>query len=36
VVGAPVPSFAGTLSLARYEDKALMDELNSAESRGLL
>lgn len=36
VVGAPVPSFANTLSLARYDDKALMDELNSAESRGLL
>lgn len=36
VVGAPAPSFAGVLSLARYENKALMDELESAESRGLL
>jgi glycine/D-amino acid oxidase-like deaminating enzyme len=36
VAGAPVPSFAGALSLARYENKALMDELDSAESRGLL
>lgn len=36
VVGAQVPSFAGALSLARYENKALMDELESAESRGLL
>lgn len=36
VVGAPVPSFAGVLSLARYENRTLMDELESAESRGLL
>ncbi|MBR0908171.1 FAD-binding oxidoreductase [Bradyrhizobium liaoningense] len=36
VVGAPSPSFASVLSLARYENKVLMDELNSAESRGLL
>jgi len=36
VVGAPAPSFAGPLSLARYEDEALMNELDSAESRGLL
>ncbi|WP_341510149.1 FAD-dependent oxidoreductase [Bradyrhizobium sp. ISRA442] len=36
VVGAPPPSFADTLSLARYENKALMDELEGAESRGLL
>ena len=36
VVGASVPSFAGTLSLARYGNKMLMDELESAESRGLL
>ena len=36
VVGAPVPSFAGALSLARYENKVLMDELDSAENRGLL
>lgn len=36
VVGAPVPPFAGVLSPARYEDKALMAELESAESRGLL
>ncbi|MCK1390621.1 FAD-dependent oxidoreductase [Bradyrhizobium sp. 1] len=36
VVGAPVPSFAGVLSLARYENQALIDELESAESRGLL
>jgi len=32
-VGAPVPFFAGALSLARYEDKGLMGELESAESR---
>lgn len=36
VVGAPSPSFANVLSLARYENKALMNELESAESRGLL
>ena len=36
VVGAPVPSFAGALSLARHENKELMNELESAESRGLL
>ncbi|WGD50454.1 hypothetical protein QA641_33420 [Bradyrhizobium sp. CB1650] len=36
VVGGPSPSFAGVLSLARYENKALMDELESAASRGLL
>ena len=36
VVGAPSPPFASVLSLARYENKVLMDELNSAESRGLL
>jgi glycine/D-amino acid oxidase-like deaminating enzyme len=36
VVGAPSPAFANVLSLARYENKALMDELESAESRGLL
>jgi D-arginine dehydrogenase len=36
VVGAPSPSFAETLSLARYENRTLMDELESAESRGLL
>ena len=36
VVGAPSPGFANVLSLARYENKALMDELESAESRGLL
>lgn len=36
VVNAPVPSFAGVLSLARYENTALMNELESAESRGLL
>lgn len=36
VVGAASPSFASVLSLARYENKVLMDELNSAESRGLL
>jgi glycine/D-amino acid oxidase-like deaminating enzyme len=36
VVGAPGPAFASTLSLARYDNKALMDELESAESRGLL
>ncbi|WP_247985211.1 hypothetical protein [Bradyrhizobium sp. 186] len=35
-VGAPVPSFAGALSLARYENKGLMGELESAESRGPL
>jgi glycine/D-amino acid oxidase-like deaminating enzyme len=36
LVGTPVPSFAETLSLARYENKVLMAELDSAESRGLL
>jgi glycine/D-amino acid oxidase-like deaminating enzyme len=36
VVGAPSPAFADVLSLARYENKTLMDELDSAESRGLL
>ncbi|MCP3391500.1 FAD-binding oxidoreductase [Bradyrhizobium sp. CCGB12] len=36
VVGAASPSFASVLSLARYENKVLMDELKSAESRGLL
>ena len=36
VVGAPSPSFANVLSLARYENMALMNELESAESRGLL
>lgn len=36
VVGAPSPAFADVLSLARYDDKVLMDELDSAESRGLL
>ncbi|KGT80389.1 FAD-dependent oxidoreductase [Bradyrhizobium japonicum] len=36
VVGAPSPAFAGVLSLARYENTGLMDELESAESRGLL
>ncbi|MBR0932211.1 FAD-binding oxidoreductase [Bradyrhizobium jicamae] len=36
VVGAPVPAFARSLSLARYEDKALMDGLQATASRGLL
>ena len=36
VVGATVPAFARSLSLARYDDKALMDELAASESRGLL
>jgi glycine/D-amino acid oxidase-like deaminating enzyme len=36
VVGAPSPAFANVLSLARYENKALMDELENAENRGLL
>ncbi|SDC80110.1 FAD-dependent oxidoreductase [Bradyrhizobium brasilense] len=36
VVGAPVPAFARGLSLARYQDKALMDQLAASESRGLL
>ncbi|MFB9261789.1 NAD(P)/FAD-dependent oxidoreductase [Bradyrhizobium erythrophlei] len=36
VVGAPVPSFARSLSLARYHDKALMDQLEATASRGLL
>ncbi len=43
VTSVPVPWSArrlrhspAALSLARYEDKALMDELESAESRGLL
>ncbi|HWD25633.1 MAG TPA: FAD-dependent oxidoreductase [Rhizomicrobium sp.] len=36
VVGAPAPGFARSLSLARYEDKALMDELEATRSRGLL
>jgi glycine/D-amino acid oxidase-like deaminating enzyme len=36
VVGASAPAFADMLSLKRYDNKALMDELESAESRGLL
>ncbi|MBR0827339.1 FAD-binding oxidoreductase [Bradyrhizobium manausense] len=36
VVGAPAPSFANVLSLARYQDEALMDELRRSDSRGLL
>ncbi|KJC48129.1 FAD-dependent oxidoreductase [Bradyrhizobium sp. LTSP885] len=36
VVGAPAPEFARSLSLARYEDKTLMAELEATNSRGLL
>jgi D-arginine dehydrogenase len=36
VVGAPVPAFARSLSLARHDDQALMDELETTASRGLL
>ncbi|MGT2436547.1 FAD-dependent oxidoreductase [Bradyrhizobium betae] len=36
VAGAASPSFAEALSLARYENRTLMGELESAESRGLL
>ncbi|QPF84776.1 FAD-binding oxidoreductase [Bradyrhizobium genosp. L] len=36
VAGTPVPEFARSLSLARYQDKALMDELEATASRGLL
>lgn len=36
VVGAPVPPFARSLSLARYDDKALMQQLEASASRGLL
>jgi hypothetical protein len=36
VVGAPAPSFAAALSLDRYENAALMSQLDSAGSRGLL
>ncbi|KJC61743.1 FAD-dependent oxidoreductase [Bradyrhizobium sp. LTSPM299] len=36
VVGAPAPGFARSLSLARYEDKTLMAELEATASRGLL
>jgi glycine/D-amino acid oxidase-like deaminating enzyme len=36
VAGAQAPAFARGLSLARYQDKALMDELAASESRGLL
>jgi D-arginine dehydrogenase len=36
VVGAELPGFARSLSLARYDDRALMAELESAGSRGVL
>ncbi|QOZ29417.1 FAD-dependent oxidoreductase [Bradyrhizobium sp. CCBAU 51753] len=36
VVGAEAPAFARSLSLARYDDKALMAELEATASRGLL
>ncbi|WP_233475497.1 FAD-dependent oxidoreductase [Bradyrhizobium brasilense] len=36
VVCAPVPVFARSLSLARYDDKALMGQLAASESRGSL
>jgi glycine/D-amino acid oxidase-like deaminating enzyme len=36
VVGAPAPPFASALSLGRYENKPLMDELERSRSRGLL
>ncbi|KWV57568.1 FAD-dependent oxidoreductase [Bradyrhizobium macuxiense] len=36
VVGAPVPPFARSLSLARYQDQSLMKQLEASESRGLL
>jgi D-arginine dehydrogenase len=36
VAGAELPSFAKSLSLARYSDQVLMSALRSTESRGLL
>ncbi|VIO64924.1 D-amino acid dehydrogenase [Bradyrhizobium ivorense] len=36
VVGTEAPAFARSLSLARYQDQALMDELEATASRGLL
>jgi glycine/D-amino acid oxidase-like deaminating enzyme len=36
VGGTPLPDFARPLSLARYDDSALMQSLLSAESRGVL
>ncbi len=36
IMGAALPSYATALSLARYEDKALMDELAAQSSRGVL
>ena len=36
IVGVSAPSFARTLSLRRYDDKALMAQLAIANSRGLL
>lgn len=36
VVGAEAPAFARSLSLARYDDQALMDQLEATASRGLL
>jgi D-arginine dehydrogenase len=36
IVGAEMPRFAKSLSLARYQDQALMAELENANSRGLL
>jgi glycine/D-amino acid oxidase-like deaminating enzyme len=36
LIGAPVPQFARSLSLARYGCKELMDELERTPSRGLL
>ncbi|BBK40051.1 FAD-dependent oxidoreductase [Allostella vacuolata] len=36
LTGAPLPAHAGPLGLARYADRALMDELASMESKGVL
>ena len=36
IVGAPLPAYAGQLGLARYEDEALIAELRSQESKGVL
>jgi hypothetical protein len=36
VAGAETPAFAKALSLARYDDQALMSAIESTESRGLL
>lgn len=36
LLGRPLPDYAEALSLARYQDAALMKDLNSAKSRGIL